>query len=64
MYGDRKQLSGGLGISGLRERRGQEGGITKGQKETFGRNKYVYHPDCGHGFTHVCIYQKRTKLYT
>lgn len=62
-YGDRKQLSGGLGISGLGECGEQEGRITKGQKETFGHNKSVYHPDCGHGFT-MCVHVKNLPNYT
>lgn len=39
IYGDRNQIAGCLG-TGVGSERGREGGITTGDKETFGANRY------------------------
>lgn len=35
----------------------KEGGITKGQEETFGSDGHIYYIDCSDGFTDVVICQ-------
>lgn len=63
MYGDRKQLSGSLGISALGAVGGQVGGVTKGQKETVGVTGMFINLIVNM-VSHVCIRVKKlTKPY-
>lgn len=43
--------------SAVGDRKGQEGEITKGPRETFGGDGCVYHLDCSDGFTGICLYK-------
>lgn len=47
-YGDRKEMSGYLGMV-VGGRAISEGGISKGDEETFGGDVYVHYFDCGDG---------------
>lgn len=53
---DRKHISGYLGMEGLQD--GQKGGITKGQEETFGLDRYTHDPGyiVSQAYTYVKIY--------
>lgn len=55
IHSDRKQDSGCLECG--RYRKGQEGAITKGHRETFGGDGCVYHLDCSDGFIGICTYK-------
>lgn len=55
-YGDRKEISGCLGLMvGGRER--SEGGTSEGHEETFRGDQYIHYLDGDDGFIDVYIYQ-------
>ena len=48
----------------LKDRKNQNATKTRNKEaqETFGGDRYVYYPDCGDGYTGVCM--SKLKLYT